>query len=105
MTGAANVCPSGPKRYGVPTRAAPAGDGALGSAVIVMVTVDESAPAGIVTEVPSANDTVPPCGPTWLADPESIPCAASVPGVAPSVAPDPPQAHPWIANAKTMNTL
>jgi hypothetical protein len=47
----------------VPTQIAPLGGGAEAEEVIVMVVVALSAPAGICTEVPSEQVTVPPAGP------------------------------------------
>jgi ABC-type proline/glycine betaine transport system permease subunit len=63
VTGTLNCCPSGPNVYGVPTVVAFGGGGAEGSAVSVIVTFPETAPAGRLTEL-SPLLTVPPELPT-----------------------------------------
>ena len=89
VTGELNVSPSGPKVYGVLTTV-PAGVGALGLGVTVIVAFDGRAPAGTVTPVPPEVVTLPPCAPTTLdVVPDDVACNEPVqPGRAP-VAPAP----------------
>lgn len=63
VTGARNVCPSGPNVCGTPTAVAFEGEGAFGSLSTLISTSFDSAPAGTTTVVPSSATSVPPAAP------------------------------------------
>src|SRR5579863_1503847 len=66
VMGARKVWPAGPTVNAAPPETAPPGSALGGATSIVIVVIDDSAPAGMSTDDPSPAVTVPPAGPIAL---------------------------------------